>query len=44
MIKTAIEQLAEPIGFDLGYSDDTTQAALRLPLGWSEWLQEKRGT
>lgn len=28
MIKTSIENLAEPIGFDIANSDDATQAAL----------------
>jgi hypothetical protein len=28
MIKTSVEQLAEPIGFDIANSDDTVQADL----------------
>lgn len=28
MIKTSIEQLAGPIGYDIGHSDDVTQAEL----------------
>ena len=33
MIKTSVEQLAEPIGFDIAHSDDHTQASLFNGLG-----------
>lgn len=33
MIKTAIENLAEPIGFDIAHSDDIVQANLFNGLG-----------
>lgn len=33
MIKTSIEQLAEPIGFDIAHSDDQVQANLFNGLG-----------